>query len=157
MAVKLGFTAGTQLHFSLQYQWVSFFRAPNAATAWRCGGPEYREKPAGRAIGANAGLFSGWRMESRARPQAAGHDRIRRAPPWITKQTQLPETKVTSNSYQRQGRREAPAIAKQRREVAGWKRGGQERRALADLAWKRAPIPFLSPCGRWTPGNAPPW
>ncbi len=81
-----------------------------------------REKPGGSAIAAKAGPFSGWRMESRARPEASGHDRIRRGPPWITKRTQLPETKVTSNSYKRQGGQEAPEIAGQRRGVAGWKK-----------------------------------
>ena len=72
-------------------------------------------------FGANAGPFSGWRMESRVRPEVSGHDRIRRGAPWITKRTQLPETKATSNSYQRQGRQEVPGIAGQRRGVAGWK------------------------------------
>jgi len=100
-------------------------------------GRKIGEKPGGRAIGANAGPFSGWRMNGRARPEASGHDRIRRGAPCITKQTQLPETKVTSNLYGRQGRQETPGIAGQRRGVAGWKKGGQftglSRRKRCDL------------------------
>ena len=78
MAVKLGFAPGTHLHFPLEYQWVSFNRAPNAATAWRSGGPEFGRSPEGACLARMPGGFTGggWRAaRGRRRPGMTGSGR----------------------------------------------------------------------------------